>query len=87
MIMKTNLNQLFFKLSCNIVAFDVFLHLNTCLIPSMVCNTVSKLPLSMDFPLSLKPGRTLIFEKSGLKAESSQNIPSELILYHRCTPV
>ena len=29
----------------------------------------------------------LLFEKSGFKAESSQNIPSELILNHRCTPV
>jgi hypothetical protein len=41
----------------------------------------------MDFPLSLEPGCTLIFEKSCFKAESSENIPSELILNHSCTPV
>jgi hypothetical protein len=80
--METNLNQLLFKLFCNIVAFDVFLNFNTSLVPSMVCNTVPKLSLSMDFPLSLKPRCTLIFEKSGLKAESPQNIPSELFLNH-----
>ena len=73
-------DKLLLELFIDNIPPHVFLNLDSRQIFSVVCYTISKLSLSVNFPLRLQLSGSLVFSVRFLEAELSKKVPSEIPL-------